>query len=119
MFERFTSPLASRKVYRQRVFKSGGFALIIFTISLLLGITGYHFIANMNWVDSFLNASMILGGMGEVSDPPTDAAKIFAGCYALFSGVTFLSSMAIFLSPVIHRILHKLHVDTSVDSSDS
>lgn len=119
MFEQFTSPLASKKVYRQRVIKSGKFAFIIFITSLSIGISGYHFIAGMSWVDAFLNASMILGGMGEVSALHTDAAKIFAGCYALFSGVTFLSSMAIFLSPVVHRILHKLHVDATVDSSDS
>ena len=113
MFEKFSAPLASPKVFRQRVIKSGSFALIVFSIAISIGISGYHFIADMSWVDSFLNASMILGGMGEVSALHTDAAKIFAGCYALFSGVTFLSSMAIFLSPVVHRILHKLHVDVN------
>lgn len=115
MYENFTLPLAGKKIFRQRVIKSGKFALIIFVTSLSIGISGYHFIADMNWVDSFLNAAMILGGMGEISDLHSDGAKIFAGCYALFSGVTFLSSMAIFLSPVIHRILHKLHVDATVE----
>lgn len=115
MYENFTAPLAGRKTFQQRVFKSGKFALIIFLSSLSIGISGYHFIADMSWVDSFLNASMILGGMGEVSALHSNSAKIFAGCYALFSGITFLSSMAIFLSPVIHRILHKLHVDATVE----
>ncbi len=113
MYERFNEPLASKKKYNQRMIKSGKFALMIFLTALAIGVFGYHFIADLDWVDAFLNASMILGGMGAIDDLNNNAAKIFAGCYALFSGITFLSSMAIFLSPVIHRILHKLHVNDS------
>jgi hypothetical protein len=116
MFENFKEPLASTKKFQQRVVKSGTFAFIIFITSLSIGVSGYHFIAHLDWVDAFLNASMILGGMGEVAALPTDGAKIFAGCYALFSGVTFLSSMAIFLSPIVHRIIHKLHVNVNTDN---
>ncbi|HMS34954.1 MAG TPA: hypothetical protein PKC91_12805 [Ignavibacteria bacterium] len=111
MFEKFSSPLASRKIFRQRMYRSGSFAFVVFAIAISIGMSGYHYIANLNMVDSFLNAAMILGGMGLVSDLDSNAAKIFAGCYALFSGITFLSSMAIFMSPVVHRILHKLHID--------
>ena len=114
MFEKFSEPLASRKVFRQRMYRSGSFAFVVFAIAISIGMSGYHFIADLNWVDSFLNAAMILGGMGLVSDLDSNAAKIFAGCYALFSGITFLSSMAIFMSPVVHRILHKLHIDVNV-----
>ncbi|MBK8551688.1 MAG: hypothetical protein IPL53_11745 [Ignavibacteria bacterium] len=116
MYEPFNEPLASKKKFKQRVMKSGKFALMIFIAALTIGVCGYHFIADLDWVDAFLNASMILGGMGAINDLNSNAAKIFAGCYALFSGVTFLSSMAIFMSPVIHRILHKLHIDANVDS---
>ena len=64
------------------------------------------------WVDSFLNASMILGGMGPVDDLPNKAAKVFAGCYALYCGVAFISSIAIFMTPILHRFLHKFHLNT-------
>lgn len=111
MFENFNSPLASRKTYHNRLIKTGLFAFTIFFSALSTGIMGYHFIAGFDWVNSFLNASMILGGMGEISELNNNPAKIFAGCYALFSGVTFLSSMAIFLSPIVHRLIHRLHID--------
>lgn len=76
-----------------------------------MGVLGYHFIVKLNWVDAFLNASMILGGMGQYSELNDDSEKIFAALYALFSGVTFLTSMTIFLAPVIHRFLQKFHID--------
>lgn len=80
-------------------------------IALLLGIAGYHFIAGFNWVDSLLEASMILGGMGPVRELYRDSAKVFASIYALFSGVIFIALMGIILAPVVHRVLHKFHVD--------
>ncbi|MDQ3022394.1 MAG: hypothetical protein M3R36_17780 [Bacteroidota bacterium] len=110
MYENFNQPLASRKKFHNRVIQAGTFASIIFVIALSIGVSGYHFIVKLDWVDAFLNAAMILGGMGQISELPTDAAKIFAGCFALFSGVTFISSIAIFLAPIIHRFLHKFHI---------
>jgi hypothetical protein len=77
----------------------------------MIGIAGYHYLAGFNWVQSLLEASMILGGMGPVKELPTDAAKIFASTYALFSGLIFIAVMGLVLSPVVHRILHKFHVD--------
>ncbi len=80
-------------------------------IALSIGIAGYHFVAGFNWVDSLLEASMILGGMGPVRELPSDTAKIFASIYALFSGVIFIALMGIILAPLAHRVLHKFHVD--------
>ncbi|MCC6866166.1 MAG: hypothetical protein IT280_08410 [Ignavibacteria bacterium] len=116
MYEHSHSKLAPRKVYRKRLLKSGLISLIIFTISLFVGIVGYHYTAGLGWVDSFLNASMILGGMGPVDLLQTKTSKIFAGCYSLFSGVAFLSGMAIFLAPILHRFLHKFHLDIEESS---
>ena len=83
--------------------------LIVF--SLGVGMLGYHYLAGFDWVDSLLNASMILTGMGPVGTLSTDAAKIFASAYALFSGVAFITATGILLSPMFHRVLHKFHID--------
>ncbi len=80
-------------------------------VALSIGIAGYHYIAGFNWIDSLLEASMILGGMGPVRELPSDTAKVFASIYALFSGVIFIALVGIILSPVAHRILHRFHVD--------
>lgn len=88
----------------------GAMLLLIF-LALLLGVLGYHGFAGLDWVDSLLNASMILGGMGPVSELTTVPAKLFASFYALFSGVVFIAVMGIFFTPVIHRVLHKFHMD--------
>ncbi len=87
------------------------FALGLILLALMIGISGYHFIAGFNWVDSLLEASMILGGMGPIKELPTDTAKVFASIYALFSGIIFIGVMGLILSPVVHRIMHKFHVD--------
>lgn len=86
-------------------------ALALIVLVLMIGIAGYHSLAGYNWVDSLLEASMILGGMGPVNQLPNDTAKIFASAYALFSGLIFIAVMGLVLSPVVHRILHKFHVD--------
>jgi hypothetical protein len=83
----------------------------IVAFALLLGVTGYHYIAKLGWVDSLLNASMILTGMGPVNPMTTVSSKLFASAYALFSGVVFLTCMSIALAPAFHRILHRFHID--------
>lgn len=83
---------------------------LIVAIALSLGILGYHGIAHLGWVDSILNASMILTGMGPVDPMKDTAAKLFASAYALFSGVVFLSAMAIVTAPILHRIFHACHL---------
>lgn len=80
-------------------------------VALLLGILGYHFIAGFDCIDSILEASMILGGMGPINPLPSPEAKLFAAAYALFSGLVFIAIMGILLSPVTHRMLHKFHID--------
>lgn len=90
-----------------------GFAAGLMLLSLLIGIVGYHVLGGLAWVDSFLNASMILGGMGPVDELKNSAAKIFAGCYALYAGVVFIAVAGLLVAPVAHRILHKLHVKDS------
>ena len=87
------------------------FSLGIIAVSLGAGILGYHEIAHFTWVDSLLNASMILGGMGPVGNLESDAAKVFASMYALFSGIIFIAVLGMLLAPFVHRIMHKLHMD--------
>jgi hypothetical protein len=86
-------------------------ACLLLGFGLGVGILGYHEFESMSWLDSFLNAAMILGGMGPVNTLQTDSGKIFAGCYALFSGLVFLVAAGLFFSPLVHRLLHKFHFD--------
>jgi TRAP-type C4-dicarboxylate transport system permease small subunit len=85
--------------------------MALIAVALMIGLAGYHYLGGFNWVDSLLEASMILGGMGPVNQLPNDTAKIFASAYALFSGLMFIAVMGLVLAPVVHRILHKFHVD--------
>ena len=111
MYERRHDQLAPRSVFIKRIIASLAIALGIISVALLIGIAGYHYIAGFNWIDSLLEASMILGGMGPIKELPNDAAKIFASIYALFSGLILIALMGIILSPVVHRVMHKFHVD--------
>ena len=111
MFESRTEPLASRHVFLRRAVKFFGLAFVVIGVALAIGVLGYHFIAGFSWIDSLLNASMILGGMGPVGELTSDAAKIFASFYALFSGLVFISVMGIVLAPAAHRALHLFHLD--------
>lgn len=89
-------------------------------IAITIGTTGYHWIGRLPWVDAFLNASMILSGMGPVDQLHTTAAKIFAALYALFSGLMFIALMSVVMAPWLHRLLHRLHLaeDETTTSSD-
>ena len=80
-------------------------------VALAIGIGGYHWLGGFGLVDSLLEASMILGGMGPVNQLPTEGAKIFASMYALLSGLMFIGIMGVVLSPIVHRFLHKFHID--------
>jgi hypothetical protein len=110
-FERRHDQLAPISIYVQRIIASLGMAAVLILVALSVGLIGYHFLAGFNFVDSLLEASMILGGMGPVRELPTDAAKVFASIYALFSGVIFIALMGIILAPVAHRVMHKFHID--------
>jgi len=89
---------------------------VIITGSLGLGVLGYRIFAHLGWIDSLLNASMILTGMGPVDPMRTNGAKLFASFYAIFSGVAFLSSVGVFLAPIAHRLLHRFHLDAEEES---
>jgi hypothetical protein len=95
-----------------RLARYGAFALMLIIISVLLGMVGYHHFGQIGWLDSFHMACMILTGMGPVVDMETTGAKLFSSFYALYSGVAFLSITAVFFAPIIHRLLHILHVET-------
>src|SRR5689334_2721550 len=108
-FERRPHPLLSRAKFLRRVGRHFVWVLFFIAAALGVGVAGYHYIARLGWVDSLLNASMILGGMGPVDPLPSNAAKIFASCYALFSGVAFIGIAGIMLAPFAHRLLHRFH----------
>lgn len=109
MFEHPSRPLAPRRVFLRRLAFSVLIAMAIAAVSLLAGMAGYHYFEGMSCLDSFLNAAMILGGMGEIDPLKTDAGKLFAGFYALYSGLWVVASMGIILTPVFHRVLHHFH----------
>ena len=111
MYEKISDKLLPRPAFFRRMVLSALLGLGIVAFGLVAGMLGYHSIASLRWIDSLLNASMILTGMGPVDPMTTDAAKLFASAYALFSGVVFLSAVGIVLAPVFHRILHKFHMD--------
>ena len=107
---------APRSIFIKRVLESLVLSLCLISLALSLGVAGYHWIAGLDWVDSFLEGAMILSGMGPVSPLTTSAAKIFAGIYALFSGVVFIGVMGLVLGPILHRTLHKFHLDEKDES---
>jgi len=111
MFERKYEKLAPLSIFVRRMAVSVMLAGILIAIALSIGVMGYHWIAGFDYVDSFLEASMILGGMGPVNSLSTMGAKIFASVYALFSGLLFIAIMGILLTPITHRMLHRFHVD--------
>src|SRR5438876_7412397 len=111
MFERRHEKLASVSVFVKRIFASLGIAVCLIGLALTIGISGYHWIAGFGWIDSLLEASMILGGMGPVNQLSNPGAKVFASAYALFSGLMFIGIIGVALSPIVHRMLHKFHLD--------
>ncbi len=109
--ERHHQPVLPRGQFILRLGRWAGVAAGVVIVSLTVGTCAYHFLESLSWLDAFLNASMILGGMGPVNPIKTDAGKIFASFYALYSGLAILSVAGLILAPVVHRFLHKFHVD--------
>ncbi len=110
MFERRTDKLLPLPRFIGRMAWTVLLALAIVMVALGIGVLGYHWIARLPWIDALLNASMILTGMGPVATLTTTAAKLFASAYALFSGIVFLSSVGLILSPLFHRMIHRFHL---------
>ena len=109
MLESKSKAVISRQEFTGRILKWTGLTLLLVAVSLYAGMAGYHYLENMSWVDSLLNASMILGGMGAVSPLNTEAGKIFASFYALYSGFFLIICGGLLMVPIFHRILHKFH----------
>src|SRR5436305_243987 len=112
MFESRLQPLLPRDAFLRRFRKHVALAFTVGALSLLLGMAGYHAFEHLPWIDSLLNASMILGGMGPVDQVHTIGGKLFASFYALYSGMVFLAVSAVVLAPVIHRFMHHFHLQT-------
>ena len=111
MFESRKEKLIPFGRFVSRLLQSLAVAGLILAAALFVGILGYHFIAGLDWVDAFLNAAMILTGMGPVDPVTTPGGKLFASAYALFSGVAFLTIVALLLAPIVHRFLHRFHLE--------
>ena len=110
-FENKYQPLLSRPQFLVRMANYFLAAALLVSSSLIAGMLGYHFIEGMSWLDAFLNASMILSGMGPVNPLQTAGGKLFAGCYALYSGLLLILTSGLLLAPLVHRLLHSFHVD--------
>jgi hypothetical protein len=115
-YEHRREPLVSRRVFLWRLVGHGAVALGVALVALSIGIVGYRVTEGMPWLDAFLNAAMILGGMGPVGDLHSPAGKAFAGIYALFAGVVFLMVAGVMLAPLAHRLMHRLHMEESPGS---
>jgi len=111
-FEHRAQPVIPPHHFMVRLAHSGAIALVLIAVSLAVGMAGYHSLEGLGWMDAFLNASMLLGGMGPVTTPVTDAGKLFAGVYAIYCGVAVLLVAGVILAPIAHRILHKFHMES-------
>src|SRR5688572_1213618 len=111
MYERRDQRPVPPRHFVRRVAAHIAVAAAVVTASLLLGMAGYGYFEDLAWRDAFLNAAMLLGGMGPVDAPLTPGGKVFAGVFALYAGLVFLVCMALVLAPVVHRVLHRFHWD--------
>jgi hypothetical protein len=118
MYEKRHHKLASKETYLKRLLKSFLIAICFLSFSLMMGILGYHYWGELDWLDALHNASMILGGMGPVDPIKTNSGKIFASVYAIYSGVSFLSAFSILIAPAFHRLMHKFHISNSEDDKE-
>jgi len=116
VYEHYKQPVLPFPAFLKRLLRHLGIAVLILAVSLGIGVIGYRMLAGLGWVDSLLNASMILGGMGPVNSLTSNSAKIFASLYALFSGIVFLVAAGVLIAPVAHRLLHYFHMDPSSKS---
>lgn len=110
-YEHLGEPLLPRRKFLYRIWQHFLVALAVVAVSMLIGMVGYHWLARFSWIDSFLNSAMLLGGMGPVGDIPTESGKLFAGLYALYSGLVLIVSAGVLLTPILHRLMHHLHLE--------
>ncbi|MEO8195142.1 MAG: hypothetical protein ABI689_00305 [Thermoanaerobaculia bacterium] len=112
MYERHSRPLLKRPAFHRRLLLHFLLAFALIAGSLGLGMVGYVFFERLSWLDAFLNSAMLLGGMGPVDMPHTAGGKLFAGLYALYAGLLFLLVAGIVFAPVLHRLMHRFHLDS-------
>ena len=110
VYEHRSQPLLSRAQFRRRLFLHAAIALSLMALALGIGVLGYRLTEGMPWLDALLNASMILGGMGPVTELHSDGGKLFASLYALFAGVVFIALTGVLLAPILHRLMHRFHL---------
>jgi hypothetical protein len=115
MYEHRSHPLLPQTQFFWRMFWHGLAGLMLLFVSLAMGMFGYWYYEDLAWRDGFLNTAMLIGGMGPVNPPQTNGGKVFAGMYALYAGLVFIVGAGVVLAPVVHRIMHKLHLDQDGD----
>ncbi len=115
-YEHISQPLLPIPQFLRRLARHFLVAMVFMTVALAIGVLGYHLTEGLGWLDSILNASMILGGMGPVDPLHTAAGKLFASFYALFAGMVFLVVAGIVVAPIAHRLLHRLHLESEGES---
>jgi hypothetical protein len=118
MFEHKSEPLLSSREFFGRMAGSVAVVTGMVAYSLFMGSAGYHYLGDLPWIDALLNASMILAGMGPVDPIHSTAAKLFASFYALYSGIAFLTMVAVLMAPLVHRFLHKFHLEVSEEDDE-
>jgi hypothetical protein len=116
-YESRTERLLPRRRFVRRLLLHLSVAAALVLVSLVIGIAGYAYFEGLPWLDGFVNSAMLLGGMGPVDAPKTDAGKLFAGLYALYAGLVFIATAGVALAPMLHRMLHKFHWSEEKDSS--
>jgi len=109
MYESKAHPPIPRSRFIRRVLLHAAAALVLMLVSLMLGMAGYQYFEQLPWRDAFLNAAMLMGGMGPVDAPRTDGGKLFAGLYALYAGLILLVAAVLVVTPVVHRVMHRFH----------
>lgn len=116
MFEKRHEPLLPRRQFYGRMARSIGLGAALIAASLTIGILGYHFLEGFGWIDSLLNAAMILSGMGPIGELHHASAKLFASGYAIYSGIALISTTGVIFAPLLHRMIHRFHLQE--DSKD-
>jgi hypothetical protein len=111
MFEHRGQPLLSRRAFARRLAASTALGIGLVAVSLAIGMLGYHYFERLTWLDSFLNAAMLLGGMGPIEQLHTSAGKLFAGMYALYCGLAVIVVAGVIFAPIVHRVFHRFHLE--------
>jgi hypothetical protein len=119
MYEKCSEPLLPRPHFLRRLGLHLLWATGMVAVSLGLGMLGYHTLGKLDWLDAFLNATMLLGGMGPVGELSTKAGKIFAGLFALYAGFVLITVTALLMAPILHRLLHSVHLEDETDEESS